>query len=184
MYAIDSELDNFKKDKIPCTAVPEIFLHHLNNQELTLLDKGKFTVCFMKGDLLVKQGTRATYVIILLEGAAKVFIEHGEKEMIVFIQKVGDILGGPGEYTNNIYPFSIRAINQCKACLVEIEIFNKLLEMNSGFALEFIKDFSSNLVFGMKRLAELTLKQRYGRDRKSTRLNSSHIPLSRMPSSA
>ena len=36
----------------------------------------------------------------------------------------------------------------------------------------------------MKRILEVDLRNRYALDRKSTRLNSSHIPLSRMPSSA
>ena len=43
---------------------------------------------------------------------------------------------------------------------------------------------NENLKLWMPETGEFTSKQEIVEDRKSTRLNSSHIPLSRMPSSA
>ena len=75
--------------------------------------------------------------------------------------------------------------------VVKHDILPALLEASQPYV-NSVKDYKYSLVAADGKLAELSERERQARDelsraeedRKSTRLNSSHIPLSRMPSSA
>ena len=63
-------------------------------------------------------------------------------------------------------------------------LFNSLNFLSKAFPVINVISFSSNLSFRNTKVSVLDFLPSSFTDRKSTRLNSSHIPLSRMPSSA
>ena len=139
-------------------------LKFLTPEEQVQIDKVQYSVSFNKGETIFKQGAPMPYVIVLKSGLAKVFLEDGKNRNIVLrITKPGEIVGGPGFFTDYKHHFSVTAIEDCAAHYIDVEAFKKLLLHNARFGLEMIAYLNNAHVKLYEKLKILTHKHMNGR---------------------
>lgn len=136
----------------------------LTESEMKLISQNKTTITFRKGEIIRKQGTHLTHVVSLHSGLAKVYLEGSDKHnTIIRIVKPTNFIGGPGIYFDRIHHYSISAVTDSVACLIDTSVFKNLIDSNREFAHLFMEDFSRNILSVYNRLVYLTQKQMPGR---------------------
>lgn len=155
--------EKFERTCIGCTCKSTLF-ELLNEEELILIDKNKITVLFKKGETIKKQGTFMSHVLSLNSGLAKLYLEGiKERNAILRIVKPTNFIGGPGIYLDQMHHFTVTALVDSTVCFIDLRIFKQIIARNKFFALEFMKDFSRNILSVYSRLINLTQKQMPGR---------------------
>ncbi|MEI6682769.1 MAG: Crp/Fnr family transcriptional regulator [Bacteroidota bacterium] len=129
-----------------------------------MVDANKIHVRFKAGETIKKQGTYMSHVLSINSGLAKLYLEGIEgRSAILRIVKPSNFIGGPGIYHDQRHHFSITALLDSSVCFIDLQVFKKILSVNSLFAEEFLKDFSRDVLTVYNRLIYLTQKQMPGR---------------------
>lgn len=150
-------------DCIICDRKARCF-QHLNEEELKLFAETKSTINYRKGETIIKQGTEFTHVVSFNSGLAKLNVEISpNKSIMIGIIKPSEILGGPGMFSDNRYTFSVTALTDSTICLVNVDIFRKIIRTNEKFADTFLSSFSNRYTEAINRLVSITQKQMHGR---------------------
>jgi len=131
--------------------------------ELELIDRNRFQVAYKSGEIIFKQGTPSPHFVCVTSGLAKLYIEGYGKNLILALVKPVDYIFGPGIYVDNRHYYSASAVDDSTACLVDVNIFKKLIRENSDFADEFIRRVSIQAIFNFEQVISLTQKQMHGR---------------------
>jgi len=131
--------------------------------ELDLINQNRFQVNYKAGEIIFKQGTPSPYFVCVTSGLAKIYIEGYGKNLILCLVKPVDYIFGPGIYVDNRHYYSASAVEDSTACLVDVNIFKKLIRENPEFADEFIKRISLQSIFNFEQVISLTQKQMHGR---------------------
>lgn len=148
---------------IICDRKAECF-KYLSDKELALFDENKSTVHYNKGETIIKQGTEFTHVVSFNAGLAKLNVEVSpDKNVVIGIIKPSEILGGPGMFVNNRYSFSVTALTESTICLINVEVFKKMIQVNEKFAETFLSSFSSRYTEAISRLVSISHKHMNGR---------------------
>lgn len=138
--------------------------HPLNRDELSLINKDRYSVRFHEGEVILKQGTQATYYVSIVEGFAKIYIEgHLDRRLILDFVRPWKLVGGPGVYLNEKYRYSMVAVRETLVCFIQAENFKKVLALNSQFSDRFIILCSYNYSRALERMVGLSQKQMHGR---------------------
>lgn len=145
-----------------CNCKSSIF-KSLNEEELELINKGRFHVGYKSGEIIFKQGTPSSHFVCVTSGLAKLYIEGYGKNLILSLVKPIDYIFGPGVYIDNKHYYSASAVEDSTACLVDTQIFKKLVRSNADFAEDFIKRISQQTLFNFEQVISLTQKQMHGR---------------------
>lgn len=107
------------------------FFSHLSNEEYDFLNNNKKEVNFKAGETIYKQGTTSPYLIFLLSGMAKVYIEgSNDKSFILQIVKPFHFLDFPAIFDDNILFRSSVAVMDSRACLIDIAAFKSIILAN------------------------------------------------------
>lgn len=137
---------------------------HLSEEELQSVDELRYEVQYKAGETLFKQGTPSTHIICLTSGLVKLFIEGpNDKNLILKIARPTDIFGGPGAFVDNRHHYSAKAIEDCKACFVDLAKFKHIVSSNPVFATSFISELCIETIFSNDRFYSLSYKQMHGR---------------------
>lgn len=157
-----------KTDKIcagceDCNKKAPLF-NSLTEDELHQLNKDRYSVRFHKGEVILKQGTRANYLLSLIEGFAKMYIEgdHGRNLILDFINPPR-LIGGPGAQIEGKHKYSVVAIRETLVCFIELESFKKVFASSSKFAEQFLIHCSGNYLSALDRMVGISQKQMHGR---------------------
>jgi len=145
-----------------CNCKSSIF-KSLNAEELELINSGRFHVSYKAGEIMFKQGTPSSHFVCVTSGLARIYIEGYGKNLILALVKPVDYIFGPGVYIDNKHYYSASAVEDSTACLVDTNIFKKLVRSNADFADDFIKRISTQTLFNFEQLISLTQKQMHGR---------------------
>jgi CRP-like cAMP-binding protein len=136
----------------------------LSNQELELVRTSKTQVLFRKGDNLTKQGAFASYVLFVIKGIAKQYIEGDTtKSFNLRLIKPGEFVGLSSVFTKNTFNYSSVAITDCQVFLIEKDAITQVIKQNGLFGFNIIKRYSeqnSNLFY---KLRTIMYKQMNGR---------------------
>jgi len=136
----------------------------LSSDEVELVRASKTQVIFRKGDNLTKQGAFASYVLFIIKGLAKQYIEgDGTKNFNLRIIKPGEFVGLSAVFTKNRFNYSSVALTDCQVLLVENNIIEKVVKANGMFSFNIIKHYceqNSNL---FDTLRTVVYKQMNGR---------------------
>lgn len=136
----------------------------LTEEELELLNNNRTEVNFKKGEIIYKQGSPLTHIVIISEGLGKNYIEGPRgKNLIISIVKPYLINGGPGMYVDMRHHSSLMALVDSKACFIDVNIFKDVIRRNSIFAEEFIRCFSEDSIHTFGQFVTLTQKNMEGR---------------------
>ena len=136
----------------------------LSDEELQQLNKDRYSVRFHKGEVILKQGTRAGYLLSLIEGFAKMYIEgdHGRNLVLDFI-KPPRLVGGPGAQIDGKHRYSVVAIEESLVCFIDLNSFSKVFASSSKFAEQFLIHCSGNYLAALDRMVGISQKQMHGR---------------------
>ncbi|HNY01517.1 MAG TPA: Crp/Fnr family transcriptional regulator [Bacteroidales bacterium] len=145
-----------------CNCRSSIF-DNLSPLELELINSSRFQVSYKAGEIIFKQGTPSPYFVCVTSGLAKIYIEGYGKNLILALVKPVDYIFGPGIYVDNRHYYSAAAVEDCTACLIDVNIFKKLIRENPDFTEEFIRRVSLQAIFNFDQLINLTQKQMHGR---------------------
>jgi len=107
----------------------------LSKEEAEHIRSSKTQVFFRKGDTLTKQGAFASYVLFLIKGVVKQYVEGSDNRSFNFrIVMPGDFIGLSSVFSNNIYTYSTSALIDCQAILIEKDSLEKVLRENGAFS--------------------------------------------------
>lgn len=150
-------------DCIICNRKAECF-KYLSKADLKLFSETKSTIHYRKGETIIKQGTEFTHVVSFNSGLAKLDVEIGpDKNMMIGLLKPSEILGGPGMFADNKYTFSVKALTDATICLINVNVFKKIIRTNEKFADTFLSSFSNRYIQAISRLVSISHKQMHGR---------------------
>ena len=152
-----------KKSCFDCKLKHSIF-NHLKEEELTLINNSKLQITYNEGEILFKQGAPITHIVSITKGLVKIYIEGlNKKNLILQYIRPGDFLGGPGAFVDNIHHYTIAAVEETSACLIDINVFKTLMQKNVNFAFDYIEDISKKGIYNFSKFISLTQKQMHGR---------------------
>ena len=136
----------------------------LNDQELDLVDKHRYELNFNKGEIIFKQGSPLTHVACITDGLVKLYIEGlNKRNLILSFAKPVQMLGVPGMFVDYRHHFSVAAIEDTTACLVDTKSIEDLIEKNHLVACDLLKNSNLTNISNFSKFINLTQKQMHGR---------------------
>ena len=94
----------------------------LHPEEAELVRSSKTQVLFRKEDNLTKQGAFASYILFLISGWAKQYVEgNANRSFNIRIFRPGEFIGLSAVFDKNIFAYSTLALTECQAILIEKE---------------------------------------------------------------
>ena len=136
----------------------------LNSEERILICQKKTEVNFHPKEVIYKQGSPLTQVLVLVSGIAKIYLEgYNNRNLILTLIQPHEIVAGPGMFADKKHHFSISALSKCSACMIEMETFKNIIHANRPFAEEFIRDFANRTINIWQKFLSLSNKHMHGR---------------------
>ncbi len=154
---LETDKDFICDIKAPCFQM-------LSPEEAEVVRSSKTQVLFRKEDNLTKQGAFASYVLFLIDGFAKQYLEgDGIKNYNLRIVKPGEFLGLSAVFSENTFNYSTVAITDCHVFLVEKEAIAKVVKQNGMFGFNIIKRYCEQNTNLINTVRNLMYKQMNGR---------------------
>jgi CRP-like cAMP-binding protein len=133
-------------------------------EEIELVRASKTQVIFRKGDNLTKQGAFASYVMFIISGLAKQYVEDNSiKDFNLQIFRSGDFVGLSAVFTKSIFSYSTIALTNCQVFLVEKEAILNIVKHNSIFGFNIIQRYCEQNSKFYDTLRTVLYKQMNGR---------------------
>jgi CRP-like cAMP-binding protein len=136
----------------------------LSPEEVILVRASKTQVLFRKGDNLTKQGAYASYILFIINGLAKQYLEgDGTKNFNLRIIRPGEFVGLSAVFTKNSFNYSSVALTDCQVFLVEKDAIAKVVKQNGIFGFSIIKRYCEQNSDLFTTIRNLMYKQMNGR---------------------
>lgn len=136
----------------------------LHPEELSLVSSSKTRVVFHKGENLTKQGTFASSVLFIINGLAKQYVEgEAGRNLNIQILKGGEFVGLSVAFNKNRYDYSVVALTQTTACLIEKDAISNLVKANGTFGFNIINRYCEQTTKLYGSISDLMNKQMNGR---------------------
>ena len=136
----------------------------LSPDEVVLVRASKTQVFFRKGDNLTKQGAFASYVLFIITGLAKQYLEGDTtKNINLRIIKPGEFVGLSAVFTKNTFNYSSIALTDCQVFLIEKDAIAKVVKQNGMFGFNIIKRYCEENANLFDTLRTVMYKQMNGR---------------------
>jgi CRP-like cAMP-binding protein len=154
----------FQTDKDFICDITAPCFQNLLPDEADMIRSTKTQVLFRKGDTITKQGAFASYVLFIIKGYAKQYLEGNDgKSYNLSILLPGEFIGLSAVFNENIFSYSSTAITDCQVCLVEKETIAKLIRSNGSFGFNIIKRYCQQNSGLLTTISGLVYKQMNGR---------------------
>jgi len=109
---------------------------YLNPDELEFLESRKTQITYLKGETIFKQGAFAPYILYVVDGLVKVFLQTGNKKQLnIRLATKGDFLAFSSVFGDNIYNYSAVALKDSTICMIDKTAMEQLLMKNADFAM-------------------------------------------------
>ncbi len=136
----------------------------LSESELKFLTDQMVDVYYQKGEMICKQGTFASHVMIIQEGLVKSFLEWNGENLILQIFAPVNIIGLSTLFEGNtVFQHSVQAYIDSKVSLIEISAFKQVMNSNAQFSARMVSLLAEQSAIINGRFYCLTKKQTYGR---------------------
>ncbi len=133
-------------------------------EEAELVRASKTQVFFRKGDNMTKQGAFASYVLFIINGLAKQYIEgDGTKNFNLRIITPGEFVGLSAVFSENKFRYSTIALTDCLVFLIEKEAMAKVIMQNGSFSFSITKRYCEQNANLLNTIRNLMYKQMNGR---------------------
>lgn len=132
--------------------------------ELEFLYSKMVDVNYGKGEVIFKQGSFATNVMIIREGLIKTFIEGANDKLVLQIFSPVNIIGLTAlSETNNVWQHSAQAYINTKVSFVDVNALRQIMVNNPAFSAKIVSMLTEQMTIISGRFYCLTKKQTYGR---------------------
>lgn len=136
----------------------------LSKEELETINTNRIEVAFRKGEIIYKQGTPLTHIVIVHTGFGKIYIENNNgKNLILAYTNKSHLNGGIGVFLDQRHHSSLMAVTDCNACFVEINAFKEVFQSNTVFMEAYLKEHSKMVQHVYNQFSLLTQKNMEGR---------------------
>jgi CRP/FNR family transcriptional regulator len=136
----------------------------LSPEEAELVRSSKTQVLFRKDDNLTKQGAFASYILFMIDGYAKQYLEgEGIKNYNLRIIKPGEFIGLSSVFSESTFNYSSLALTDCQVFLVEKQTIANVVKQNGMFAFNIIKRYCEQNTNLINTVRNLMYKQMNGR---------------------
>jgi CRP-like cAMP-binding protein len=136
----------------------------LSPEEVELVRASKTQVLFRKDDSLTKQGAFASYILFIITGLAKQYLEgDGMKNYNLRFIKPGEFVGLSAVFLKNTFNYSSVALTDCQVFLVEKDAIAKVVKQNGMFGFNIIKRYGEQNADLFNVIRNLNYKQMNGR---------------------
>lgn len=133
-------------------------------EEAELVRSSKTQVLFRKDDNLTKQGAFASYVLFVIDGFAKQYLEgDGIKNYNLRIIKPGEFVGLSVVFSENTFNYSSVALTDCHVFLIEKQAISKVIKQNGMFGFNIIKRYCEQNTNLLNTVRNLMYKHMNGR---------------------
>lgn len=111
-------------------------------EEIKLVQQERTQVLFRKGDSLTKQGTFGSYILFIVSGYVKQYIEgSGQRDYNLRILKPGEFVGLSIVFSENTFSYSTVALTECRAFIIEKKAITSLAKTNGNFSFNIINRY-------------------------------------------
>ncbi len=136
----------------------------LTDEQFELINEARCKVKFRPGEVIFKQGTAMTHIVIVNEGLVKIYIEGiSNRNLIIRLARPVTIIGGPGFLTDFKNHLTAVALEETSACFIDINTLTNLIKVNKDFAFDLLKWINEHVVENYIKFVELTQKGMHGR---------------------
>lgn len=136
----------------------------LNHDEVEMVRASKTQVLFRRDDNLTKQGAFASYVLFMITGMAKQYLEgDATKNYNLRIIRPGEFVGLSAVFLNNTFNYSSVALTDCQVFLVEKDAIAKVAKQNGMFGFNIIRRYCEQNADLFTVIRNLNYKQMNGR---------------------
>lgn len=136
----------------------------LSAPEVELIRASKTQVLYRKGENLTKQGTFANYVLFVMSGIVKQYVEGGGSHNYnLRIIKAEEFIGLSSVFTKNTFAYSTIALVDTRVFLIEKEAIAKVLKQNGSFAFDITRHYCEQNSGLYDSITNLMYKQMNGR---------------------
>ncbi|MBN2610733.1 MAG: Crp/Fnr family transcriptional regulator [Bacteroidales bacterium] len=109
---------------------------YLYPDELEFINSRKTQITYLKGETIFKQGAFAPYILYVVDGLVRVFLQTGStKQLNIRLTKQGDFMAFSSVFGDNIYNCSAIALKDSTICMIEKAALKQLLIKNADFAM-------------------------------------------------
>jgi CRP-like cAMP-binding protein len=110
--------------------------------EADLVRSSKTQVLFRRGDNLTKQGAFASYILFVITGWVKQYLEGDHsRNFNLRIIRPGEFIGLSAVFNKNTFSYSTIALTDCQVVLIEKEAIARLIKENGEFGFSIIKRY-------------------------------------------
>ncbi len=114
----------------------------LSAEETELVRSSRVQVVFRRGENITKQGAFASYVIFIVSGFSRQFIECSNgRDYNLRIITPGEMAGLSAVFSRNTFSYSVVAITETTGFLIEKEAMAGLVKQNGVFAFSIISRY-------------------------------------------
>lgn len=133
-------------------------------EHFTNLNENKTRVQYFKGENIFKQGAFAPYVIYVVDGLVKIYLQTGfDKQINISIAKPGDFLAFSSIFGEAVHTYSTQAVTNADICMIEKESLKQILIENPQFALEITSKNYRNEKHLLEIIKNVSYKQMRGK---------------------
>lgn len=114
----------------------------LTGDETELVRDSRVQVVFRRGENLTKQGAFASYVIFIVNGFSRQYIECSNgRDYNLRIINPGEMVGLSAVFNRNTFNYSVVAVTETIGFLIEKEAIASLVKKNGAFAFSIIRRY-------------------------------------------
>jgi CRP/FNR family transcriptional regulator len=133
-------------------------------EDLKILSQYKTKITYLKGENIFKQGAFAPYIIYIVSGLVKVYLQTGyDRQINISMAKSGDFLAFSSVFGENIHTYSTQAVKDSEICMIEKESLKEALLRNPEFALQITSKDYRNERHLLEIIKNLSYKQMRGK---------------------
>ncbi len=137
---------------------------HLNEEDLEYLDTKVTQLTYFQGENLFKQGAFAPYVLYVIDGATKIYLQTGyDKQLNIRLAVSGDFLAFSAVFGSSVYNYSSQALMDTTVCMIDKEALKEVLLRNPDFAMQLTSLNYKNEETLLKLIGSLSYKQMRGK---------------------
>ena len=157
---MESEINNNCKE---CEKTSKCF-QYLYPDELEFINSRKTQITYLKGETIFKQGAFAPYILYVVDGLVRVFLQTGNtKQLNIRLTKQGDFMAFSSVFGDNVYNCSAVALKDSTICMIEKTALKQLLMINADFAMRIISRNSRNEERYLDIIQNISYKQMRGK---------------------
>lgn len=140
------------------------FISGMNHGELPFPDEKKTRITYLKGETLFKQGAFAPYVMYIIDGLVRIYLQVGyNKQINLRIGRSGDFLAFSSVFGENVYTYSGIALRDSTVCMIDKIALKDYLVSNPEFALKITSRNFRNESHLLEIIKNISYKQMRGK---------------------